>query len=196
METPRAQDLHSKSSSAYSPRARFSRSNLQQTLKPYAQISFMIAEMRSRSIISGIAMTTWIIAPILALPASTQSRKQSRTTAAAFYGSRASRGALLMLNPFVAQETQRAARLCPARPAAKAWGNWCREAAAAHRGLCVHTYVHANTCVYRRLSRAADGYLRRGSNGGARRRIARSEASRTALARHSAVSLCPSNSGC
>ena len=108
------------------------------------------------------------------------SNKQSRTTAAAFYGSRASRGALLMLNPFVAQETQRAARLCPARPAAKAWGNWCREAAAAHRGLCVHTYVHANTCVYRRLSRAADGYLRRGSNGGARRRIARSEASRCA----------------
>ena len=73
METPRAQDLHSKSSSAYSPRARFSRSNLQQTRKPYAQISFMIAEMRSSSIMSGIAITTWSIAPILASLASTSS---------------------------------------------------------------------------------------------------------------------------
>ena len=92
METPRAQDLHSKSSSAYSPRARFSRSNLQQTRKPYAQISFMIAEMRSSSIMSGIAIMTWIIAPILASLASMSScgdgKRRSGATCAAQIPSR------------------------------------------------------------------------------------------------------------
>ena len=70
METARAQDRHLES---LSPRARFFVSNSQQTLKPYARISFVIGEMRSRSKILGIALMTWSIAPILASLASMSS---------------------------------------------------------------------------------------------------------------------------
>ena len=89
MQTTRAQELHRESpSSASSPRSRFS----PQVIKPYAQISFMIAEMRSSSIMSGIAIMTWIIAPILASLASMSScgdgKRRSGATCAAQIPSR------------------------------------------------------------------------------------------------------------